>query len=216
MVNYDTIFEALQEAVISGDITEEFAESVNDLAYEKYVIEAENENSDMYKNTSEIVKDIRSVTKDFNSTIKDVQQDIKSGKLDRAESTVSKMIKDLSVLRDKVISYPPSKFDAAKEYILGAIKDFAAAQIVVRASMTAADAIFDVPNTKSRKKDRSDLANFASAGAVIGGTMDRYDKMSKTMTASQRTCVKRINTMIDTLERFQNKINKARNVQASK
>ena len=39
MNKYDEIFEALQEAVSSGDITEEFAESVNDLAYDKYVVE---------------------------------------------------------------------------------------------------------------------------------------------------------------------------------
>lgn len=40
MDKYNEIFEALQEKVNNGSISSEFAESVNDLAYEKYIVEA--------------------------------------------------------------------------------------------------------------------------------------------------------------------------------
>ena len=39
MYRYDIIYEALQEQIDDGEITLEFAEVVNDLAYERYVIE---------------------------------------------------------------------------------------------------------------------------------------------------------------------------------
>ena len=41
MYRYDIICEALQEQIEDGEITLEFAEMVNDLAYERYVIEKE-------------------------------------------------------------------------------------------------------------------------------------------------------------------------------
>lgn len=55
MGKYEIIYEALQEAVNNNDISLEFAESVNDLAYNKYVVER----SDTIPSIERLENDIR-------------------------------------------------------------------------------------------------------------------------------------------------------------
>lgn len=53
---YDLIFESLQERVDSGEITVEFAELVNDLAYKKYIIESEEDHETHMKKNMKLKK----------------------------------------------------------------------------------------------------------------------------------------------------------------
>lgn len=69
---YNKIVESLQERINSGDITLEFAEAVNDLAYEKYISESSVE--DIMKQAEEKMKNSR--IKMLDDTVKFAKEDI--------------------------------------------------------------------------------------------------------------------------------------------
>ena len=59
MTKYEMIFEAIQQKYENGEITFEHAEKLNNIAYEKYAIESEEEDD-----SEELVEDLYNKVKD--------------------------------------------------------------------------------------------------------------------------------------------------------
>ena len=80
MTKYEIIFEALQEKVNSGELTFEDASTLNDMAYEKYVVEASDNSKDL-----ELIDELRGLVeagkvkldKDCKECIEDLIEDAK-------------------------------------------------------------------------------------------------------------------------------------------
>lgn len=77
MSKYEKIAEVLQERVNNGELTLEDANRLNDLAYSKYVTEAENENKDveLVEELLEKVKGGLKLSKDAKKEIKDLLEE---------------------------------------------------------------------------------------------------------------------------------------------
>ena len=107
MNKYDIIFEALQQKVNAGILTLEDAEILNDLAYEKYISEANNvsiisEAKDCFNELQTVSKDFFGfIDKDVTNTIEEVKKMDKNAKiklnakLDKVNKFINEPVPDM-------------------------------------------------------------------------------------------------------------------------
>ena len=162
MNKYDLIVESLCEAVSNGDISEEFAESVNDLVYEKYVIEADDSDKSNNKALAKsIINEIKSVQNENKSILKQVKNLVKNKKYDDAINSLLKIRVKMNNLLAKVKEQDKDIFPKNKEYFLNMLKSFGEMSIIyinIKAILAAKNDInypYDMnTNGKITKKDR--------------------------------------------------------------
>ena len=118
MNEYEVIFESLQNQLDQGLITYELAEEVNDLAYDKYVVESDS-NDPNHKYIDELVK-----SKNTNHTYsKKVRRLVKDKKYNQAIAVLKKEQKELDDIRKTIKKIDCDVFDSYMGTLVALIID---------------------------------------------------------------------------------------------
>ena len=142
MTKYEIIYEALQEKVNNNEIDINFAEEVNDLAYEDYLLESimfddsydfiferneelldtNPEYTKYNKSNNEIfIKSFKEASTTYKDSIKKVKKLIKEKKYKNAKKEINKSVSDLKKLKTLVDETPNTLSDYGCVYLMDTI-----------------------------------------------------------------------------------------------
>ena len=224
MNKYDIIFESLQEKVFDGELSVDEAEILNDLAYEKYILEntAKTDilgrtglNSTIKKATSETKRAIKA-DKSY------IKKCIKKNDFDSAYKAIDSCRKNFIELKNIVFEAPTTTSDDVFSKVEQFAKEFVSEIVTDIATNTLIKTAKNVRQGKDVRKS-VEFGGLTVADAIkapIGSTgmVVLKDKINKHRAGDMRTknniknkCIASINKALKKLDTLEASVRKAEN-----
>lgn len=142
MNEYEIIFESLQDQLNNGLISEELADEVNQLAYDKYVIEGGHLFNNSVDNYTDLIVKSKKKNREYNKTVKRL---LKEGKMNQAVAVLKKEQIEIKMIIAKANKVEDGILDVfvgdLYNYVLNSAKDLMYSVVMNIASSLAGAAI---------------------------------------------------------------------------
>ena len=200
---YDSIFESLEERVLNGEITLEFAEAVNDLAYERFIYE---QGDDVTENTKEDIKKCKKLISELKVTLKSLRRLIRDSQIRESRTTLNKAKSILTELEQTVNKLPDKIPNNVLENLLTGLG--AAATVLAVGNFIMADKNMQNENDEQAVKYLSRSGQSFRAITPISYTRGAVWISRRQPVAYKREVSKVINSYKKELEKIETRLSK--------
>lgn len=198
MYDYNLICEALQEAINNGEIDIDFAESVNDLAYSKYVLESGDADPEVIRKSSKEFLDMLNERKKSNKEgVTEIKAALKNKDYVTANKKVDDLLKETRDLKKRISSMNSTVFEIIGSEVISALSTFAVFKVL---------SDYVVGGPKNSLKTTAIGAGVAALTLTSDHVAGKRDFKQSDM---QRHCIKMLDVAINDLNKLKTKITKA-------
>ena len=154
MNKYEIIFESLRGQLDNGLISEELANEVNDLAYDKYVMEGGRAFNNSVDNYTDLIVKSKKKNREYNKTVKRL---LKEGKMNQAVAVLKKEQIEIKMIIAKANKVEDGILDVVLgdlyNYVLNSAEDLMYSVVMNIASSIAGAAIDKATGIKIDRKE---------------------------------------------------------------
>ena len=154
MNKYEMIYESLQSQLDQGLISEELANDVNDLAYDKYVMEGGRAFNNSADNYTDLIVKSKKKNREYNKTVKRL---LKEGKMNQAVAVLKKEQIEIKMIIAKANKVEDGILDVVLgdlyNYVLNSAEDLMYSVVMNIASSIAGAAIDKATGIKIDRKE---------------------------------------------------------------